>query len=80
MAPRNNEHRTSVGDIARLLAEGKTVATSSVSLKSSAQGVLQPEVTIGEGLSQTELNKMVRQAKAAYTALAKTKHSLRPSR
>ncbi len=72
MATRN-EHRTTVAELAKIMAEGKTVASSSVSLKSSAQGVLQPEVTIGEGLTQAALDRMVRQAKGAYAALAKTK-------
>lgn len=66
-----NDHRTSVGELARLMAERRQVTASSVTLKCSAQGVLMPEVTIGEGLTDAQLRRMTAQAKRAYVELLK---------
>lgn len=61
--------RTSVGELAKLLAERRAAGSSSVTVKVSAQGVFMPEVTIVANEDDETIDRMVEQATDAYTKL-----------
>jgi hypothetical protein len=63
--------RTTVSELAKLLADRKTGGTSSVTIKTSAQGQFMPEVTVVAGEDPKAVAVMVKQATDAYTALLK---------
>lgn len=52
-----------------MLAERRAGGSSSVTLKTSAQGKFMPELTIVAGEDQETVDLMVNQAVGAYTAL-----------
>ena len=53
----------------KALASRHAVGTSSVTLKTSAQGKFMPELTIAAGTPEDEINAMISQAVAGYRRL-----------
>lgn len=65
------QHRTSVSELAKLLAERRTGATPSVSIKMGAGGVVVPDITVTPDTEQQVLDRMVKQALGAFQAILK---------
>lgn len=63
--------RTSVSELAKLLAERRAAGSSSVTVKMSAQGVFMPEIVIVANEDDATIDRMVKQATDAYTNLLK---------
>ena len=61
-------HRMTLAQVVERLTERRG-ASSSVTLKMSAQGVFMPEVNIAAGITDDEVDKLVDQAVRAYTEL-----------
>lgn len=68
---RTQPHRTSVSEIARLLAERRGGTTPSVSIKMGAGGVVVPDITVTPDTEQATLDRMVKQALGAFQAILK---------
>jgi len=60
--------RMSLSEVVERLTDRRG-ASSSVTLKMSAQGVFMPEVNIAAGVSDEDVDHMIDQAIAAYTRL-----------
>ena len=63
--------RTSVSELAKLLAERRAAGSSSVTVKVSAQGVFMPEITIVANEDDATIDRMVKQATDSYEKLLK---------
>ena len=61
--------RTSVSELAKLLAERRAAGSSSVTVKMSAQGVFMPEIVVVANEDDATIDRMVAQATDAYTKL-----------
>ena len=68
---RTQPHRTSVSELAKLLAERRTGATPSVSIKMGAGGVVVPDITVTPDTEQQVLDRMVKQVLGAFQAILK---------
>lgn len=71
MTPPRKAARTSVSELAKLLAERRTGATPSVSIKMGAGGVVVPDITVTPDTDQAVLDRMVKQALGAFQAILK---------
>ena len=61
--------RTSVSELAKLLAERRSAGASSVTVKTSAQGVLMPEITVVANEDDATITAMTKQAIDAYASV-----------
>ena len=61
--------RTSVSELAKLMAERRVSATPSVSIKMGAGGLVVPDVTVTPDCDDAVLDRMVTQALGAFTRI-----------
>jgi hypothetical protein len=67
--PPKTTNRTSVSELAKMLAERRQAAAPSVSIKMGAGGVVVPDITVTPDTDDATLNRMVAQALSAFTAI-----------
>lgn len=61
--------RTSVSELAKILAERRSAASAYVNLKGSAAGMAQPDVNITPDTTEEDVDRMTRLALRAFSEL-----------
>ena len=61
--------RTTMGELATILAERRSAATAYVNVKVSAQGALQPDVNVTPDTTETDIDEMTRLALRSVAAI-----------
>lgn len=69
--PSAPSHRTSVSELAKLLAERRSAASASVTVKVAANGTPQPEVVVTPDTTEADIDRMTALAIRSVTRIVK---------